>query len=173
MASPAKSQHRTERKAATGPCLAGIAQAHVSTHLNPAPQMSAQTCRITTVLVLEEKPGTPGKPPSPARPLCRAGRESSTDESPHQPTEANGSRDSAERWARLPFLHILPETGQIYGVSPETLTFGAALVEVERLAAIYRRAGYGHGHRAGDLVPHHLAAELEVLDNGIHQLHPC
>ena len=30
-------------------------------------------------------------------------------------------RVSAERWARLPFLHILPETAQIYGVPPETL----------------------------------------------------
>ncbi len=72
-------------------------------------------------------------------------------------------RDSAERWARLPFLHILPETAQIYGVPAETLSYGAALVEVERLVAIYRRAGYGHGHRAGLLLENRPAFFLHWL----------
>jgi acyl-CoA synthetase (AMP-forming)/AMP-acid ligase II len=72
-------------------------------------------------------------------------------------------RDSAERWARLPFLHILPETAQIYGVPAGPLTYGDALVEVERLAAIYRRAAYGHGHRAGLLLENRPAFFLHWL----------
>jgi acyl-CoA synthetase (AMP-forming)/AMP-acid ligase II len=70
----------------------------------------------------------------------------------HHTTVFDAFRDSAQRYARLPFLHILGETAQIYGVPAGTCTYGEALAEVERLAGIYRRVGYGHGHRAGLLL---------------------
>ena len=70
----------------------------------------------------------------------------------HHATVFDAFRASARRYAGHPFLHTLAETAQIYGVPPGTLTYADALAEVERLAAIYRRAGYGHGHRAGLLL---------------------
>jgi len=70
----------------------------------------------------------------------------------HHATVFEAFRASAQGYGGHPFLEILPETAQIYGVPAGALTYGDALAEVERLAAIYRRAGYGHGHRAGLLL---------------------
>ena len=71
--------------------------------------------------------------------------------------------ESARRHADRPFLHILPETAGYYGIAAESLSYGAALAEVERLAAIYREAGYGHGHRAGLLLENRPAFFLHWL----------
>lgn len=57
--------------------------------------------------------------------------------------------DAAARHADRPFLHILPETAGYYGIAAQSWSYGEALREVERLVAIYRKAGYGRGHRAG------------------------
>jgi len=72
-------------------------------------------------------------------------------------------RDSAQRYARLPFLHIPQETAQAYDVPAGTWTYDETLAEVERLAGIYRRAGYGHGHRAGLLLENRPAFFLHWL----------
>jgi acyl-CoA synthetase (AMP-forming)/AMP-acid ligase II len=56
---------------------------------------------------------------------------------------------AAARHAERPFLQILPETAGYYGIPAATLSYRAALQDVERLIAQYRAAGYGHGHRAG------------------------
>jgi acyl-CoA synthetase (AMP-forming)/AMP-acid ligase II len=71
--------------------------------------------------------------------------------------------DTAERHAERPFLQILPETAGYYGIAPQTLSYGDALREVERLAAIYRAAGYGHGHRAGLMLENRPAFFLHWL----------
>jgi acyl-CoA synthetase (AMP-forming)/AMP-acid ligase II len=81
----------------------------------------------------------------------------------HHATVFEAFRASAQRYAALPFLEVLPETAQIYGVPAGSLTYGDALVEVERLAGIYRRAGYGHGHRAGLLLENRPAFFLHWL----------
>ena len=81
----------------------------------------------------------------------------------HHATVFEAFRASAQRYAGHPFLHILPETAQIYDVPAGTLTYGDAVAEVERLAAIYRRAGYGHGHRAGLLLENRPAFFLHWL----------
>ncbi len=51
-----------------------------------------------------------------------------------------------------PFLSILPEVAQRYGIAPLELSYGRALDAVEAIAARIRAAGYGHGHRAGLLL---------------------
>jgi acyl-CoA synthetase (AMP-forming)/AMP-acid ligase II len=81
----------------------------------------------------------------------------------HHATVFEAFRASAGRYAGHSFLEILPETAQIYSVPAGTLTYDDALAEVERLAAIYRRAGYGHGHRAGLLLENRPAFFLHWL----------
>jgi acyl-CoA synthetase (AMP-forming)/AMP-acid ligase II len=71
--------------------------------------------------------------------------------------------DAAARHAARPFLQILPETAGYYGITAQTLSYGDALIEVERLAAIYRAAGYGHGHRAGLMLENRPAFFLHWL----------
>ncbi len=71
--------------------------------------------------------------------------------------------DAAARYAGRPFLHVLPETAGYYGIEAQTLSYGEALRKVERLAAIYRAAGYGHGHRAGLLLENRPAFFLHWL----------
>lgn len=71
--------------------------------------------------------------------------------------------DAAARHAARPFLQILPETAGYYGIAAHTLSYGDALHEVERLAAIYRAAGYGHGHRAGLMLENRPAFFLHWL----------
>ena len=58
-------------------------------------------------------------------------------------------RDSAARHGAQPFLCILPETAEAYGIAAGELAYGAAAEAIETLRAAYARAGYGHGHRAG------------------------
>ena len=61
-------------------------------------------------------------------------------------------RDSAARHGAQPFLCILPETAEAYGIAAGELAYGAAAEAIETLRAAYARAGYGHGHRAGLLL---------------------
>ena len=59
---------------------------------------------------------------------------------------------AAARWGDRPFLAVLPETAQIYGIAPGEISYAQALVRIEALRAAYRDAGYGHGHRVGLLL---------------------
>ncbi|MGS1007291.1 AMP-binding protein [Achromobacter anxifer] len=61
-------------------------------------------------------------------------------------------RDSAARYGAQPFLCILPETAQAYGIAAGELSYAQAAEAIEALRAAYARAGYGHGHRAGLLL---------------------
>lgn len=61
-------------------------------------------------------------------------------------------RDTAARYGAQPFLCILPETAQAYGIAAGELTYAQAADAIEALRAAYARAGYGHGHRAGLLL---------------------
>ena len=69
----------------------------------------------------------------------------------------------AARHGDRPFLHILPETAHHYGIDAGTLAYAAALEQVDALAARYRAAGYGHGHRAGLLLENRPAFFLHWL----------
>jgi acyl-CoA synthetase (AMP-forming)/AMP-acid ligase II len=71
--------------------------------------------------------------------------------------------DAAARHAARPFLHILPETAGRYGIEAQTLSYGEALRQVERLAEQYRAASYGHGHRAGLMLENRPAFFLHWL----------
>ncbi|ADP14306.1 AMP-binding enzyme family protein 3 [Achromobacter xylosoxidans A8] len=61
-------------------------------------------------------------------------------------------RDTAARYGAQPFLCILPETAQAYGIAAGELSYAQANEAIETLRAAYARAGYGHGHRAGLLL---------------------
>lgn len=61
-------------------------------------------------------------------------------------------RDTAARHGARPFLCILPETAEAYGIAPGELGYALAASTIETLRAAYARAGYGHGHRAGLLL---------------------
>lgn len=61
-------------------------------------------------------------------------------------------RDTAARYGAQPFLCILPETAQAYGITAGELSYAQAAESIEALRAAYARAGYGHGHRAGLLL---------------------
>ncbi len=76
-------------------------------------------------------------------------------------TEAFG--DAAVRHPQRPFLHVLPETAHHYGIDAGELTYGGALVQVERLTRRYQAAGYGHGHRVGLLLENRPAFFLHWL----------
>jgi acyl-CoA synthetase (AMP-forming)/AMP-acid ligase II len=71
--------------------------------------------------------------------------------------------DAAARHAERPFLQILPETARFYGIEEQCLTYREAMHQVERLAALYRAAGYGHGHRAGLMLENRPAFFLHWL----------
>ena len=61
-------------------------------------------------------------------------------------------RDTAARHGARPFLCILPETADAYGIGPGELGYAQAASAIETLRAAYARAGYGLGHRAGLLL---------------------
>lgn len=60
--------------------------------------------------------------------------------------------DTASRYRAQPFLCILPETAQVYGIDAGELSYGRAADAIETLRAAYAAAGYGHGHRVGLLL---------------------
>ncbi len=59
---------------------------------------------------------------------------------------------TARRFPDKPFLAVLPETAATYGLEPGEISYGAVLAEAEELAARYRAAGYGPGHRVALLL---------------------
>lgn len=74
-----------------------------------------------------------------------------------EPTGVEGTvyeafRRSVDTWPDQPCVCVLPETAAIYGIEPGETSYREAAAIVERLADAYRRAGYGHGHRAGLLL---------------------
>ncbi|EKF18118.1 AMP-binding protein [Nitratireductor pacificus] len=54
---------------------------------------------------------------------------------------------SARRWPQRPFLNVMQETADIYGIPAGEILYGAALEEIERLRDAYRQAGYRTGMR--------------------------
>lgn len=57
--------------------------------------------------------------------------------------------ETARQWPQNPFLCVLPETADVYGIAAGELAYGDALQRIDALTAQYRQAGYGHGHRVG------------------------
>lgn len=55
-------------------------------------------------------------------------------------------------WGPQPFLCVLPETADIYGVPAGELDYAQAQTRIIALRAQYAAAGYGHGHRIGLLL---------------------
>jgi acyl-CoA synthetase (AMP-forming)/AMP-acid ligase II len=70
---------------------------------------------------------------------------------------------SAARYPDHDFLVVLPETAQIYGIEAQTLRYGEALERVNALAARYRSASFGAGHRAGLMLENRPAFFLHWL----------
>ena len=59
---------------------------------------------------------------------------------------------SAQAAPEAPFLRIVADAARRYAIEPGSLSYGAALREVERLAAIYRTANLGRGCRVALLL---------------------
>ena len=59
---------------------------------------------------------------------------------------------AARRWPDAPFLCVLPETAQRYGITAGELYFAEVQRQVEELRERYRRAGVGAGQRIGLLL---------------------
>ncbi len=73
--------------------------------------------------------------------------------STHPPTTvAQAFSASAHHWVERPFLAVLPETAQAYGIAAGELSYAAAHQRIAELRAAYASAGYGHGHRVGLLL---------------------
>ena len=61
-------------------------------------------------------------------------------------------RESVAIWPSHPFLSVLPETADIYGIEAGEITYADASARIEVLRDAYAAAGYGHGHRVGLLL---------------------
>lgn len=61
-------------------------------------------------------------------------------------------RQTAERYPNHAFLHVLPETAEIYDIEAGPRTYAATAREIARLVEAFRAAGYGPGLRAGLLL---------------------
>src|SRR5665213_2237100 len=61
-------------------------------------------------------------------------------------------QEAVTRWPNLPFLQVLPETADKYRIEPGEITYVEAALRVDALAALYRAAGYGAGHRVALLL---------------------
>ncbi|MEM7424238.1 MAG: AMP-binding protein [Pseudomonadota bacterium] len=86
-------------------------------------------------------------------------------------------RRTALRWPDRCFMTVLPETAEAYGIAAGDWKYGAALSEIEALAARYSNAGYGRGARVGlllenrpDFLRHWLA--LNACGTGIVPINP-
>lgn len=60
--------------------------------------------------------------------------------------------DTATRFGDRPFLHVLPETAQVYGIASGEITYAAMLDTARGLARAYAAAGFGEGQRVGLLL---------------------
>jgi acyl-CoA synthetase (AMP-forming)/AMP-acid ligase II len=69
-----------------------------------------------------------------------------------QATVAAAFAVAAARWGDRPFVQVLPETAQAYGIEPGEISYAQALAQVEVLRSAYAAAGYGAGHRVGLLL---------------------
>lgn len=73
-----------------------------------------------------------------------------------QPTDFTNVHDffahTAEVFPERPFIRVLAETAEIYGVTPGTIAYGDMARRVVDLQAVYRDAGYGAGCRVGLLL---------------------
>ncbi|WP_372891611.1 AMP-binding protein, partial [Rhodosalinus sp.] len=54
---------------------------------------------------------------------------------------------AAARWPNRGFLHVVPETAEVYGIAAGEITYAEAAAEVDRLTAALAAAGYGEGYR--------------------------
>src|SRR5258708_6935462 len=73
------------------------------------------------------------------------------------PTEATASvieafARSASRHEEKPFLAVLPETAQAYGIAAGEISYGEARGRIGALTDAYRAKGYGNSHRVGILM---------------------
>src|SRR5260221_6517244 len=59
---------------------------------------------------------------------------------------------AAARYREKPFLAVLPETAQAYGVAAGEISYGEALARIRTLTDAYRAKGYGAGDRVGILM---------------------
>src|SRR5579864_8216040 len=59
---------------------------------------------------------------------------------------------AAKRHAANPFIDVPTATARAYGIAAGEFSYGEVHAAVERIAAAYRGAGYGHGHRVGVLL---------------------
>ena len=59
---------------------------------------------------------------------------------------------AAERHGDRPFLAVLPETADAYGIAAGEVSYGEAYAKIVALANAYRENGYGAGHRVGVLL---------------------
>jgi acyl-CoA synthetase (AMP-forming)/AMP-acid ligase II len=77
---------------------------------------------------------------------------STSSPSPQPATVADAFAQSAARFGASPFLCVLPETADIYGVDAGEISYAQMHSRIERLRGAYAAAGYGHGHRVGLLL---------------------
>ncbi len=54
---------------------------------------------------------------------------------------------AAAHWPERPFVNVLPETAEAYGIPSGETSYAVAMAEVERLRAMYAAAGYAPGER--------------------------
>jgi len=59
---------------------------------------------------------------------------------------------AATRHGDKPFLAVLPETAQAYGIAAGEISYGEARTGIADLTEAYRAKGYGGGHRVGILM---------------------
>ena len=59
---------------------------------------------------------------------------------------------AAARYGEKPFLAVLPETAQAYGLAAGEISYAEALARIDALTEAYRTKGYGPGHRVGILM---------------------
>jgi acyl-CoA synthetase (AMP-forming)/AMP-acid ligase II len=59
---------------------------------------------------------------------------------------------AAARNEDKPFLPVLPETAQAFGIAAGEISYGEALARIKALSEAYRAKGYGSGHRVGILM---------------------
>ena len=75
---------------------------------------------------------------------------------------------SAQENGDRPFLAVLPDVADAYGIAAGEITYQDAMRRIDDLAERYARAGYGHGHRVGLLLegkaPAREGAEIVTPD---------
>ncbi|MBR1194690.1 AMP-binding protein [Bradyrhizobium sp. AUGA SZCCT0240] len=59
---------------------------------------------------------------------------------------------AAASYGDKPFLAVLPETAQAYGMAAGEISYGEAFAGIAALTDAYRAKGYGRGHRVGILM---------------------